>query len=99
MKEILKIYKIYQQKLIDLNATDFSDFLHTVKIFKKYKDISSLYSRKFKYILVDEYQDTNFIQSEWLRYLSEINSNIAASEMMTSLFIVGEVLKLKFFRI
>ena len=50
--------------------------MHTVKIFKKYKDISSLYSRKFKYILVDEYQDTNFIQSEWLRYMSEINSNI-----------------------
>jgi len=76
-RNFLKIYKIYQQKLIDLNAADFSDLiLHTVKIFKKYKDISSLYSRKFKYILVDEYQDTNFIQSEWLRYMSEINSNI-----------------------
>ena len=43
--------------------------MHTVKIFKKYEDISELYSKKFKYILVDEYQDTNFIQSEWLKYL------------------------------
>ena len=76
-KNFLNIYKIYQQKLIDLNCTDFSDLiLHTVKIFKKYKDISLIYSRKFKYILVDEYQDTNFIQSEWLKYLSKTNMNI-----------------------
>ena len=76
-KNFLKIYKIYQQKLIDLNAADFSDLiLHTVKIFEKYKDIAELYSRKFKYILVDEYQDTNFIQSQWLKYLSNQNQNI-----------------------
>ncbi len=73
----LKIYKIYQKKLIDLNCADFSDLiLHTVKIFQNYKDISSLYSKKFKYILVDEYQDTNFIQSEWLKHLSSVNMNI-----------------------
>ena len=76
-KNFLEIYKIYQKKLIDLNAADFSDLiLHTVKIFKNYKDISELYSKKFKYILVDEYQDTNFIQSEWLKYLSLHNKNI-----------------------
>ena len=76
-KNFLNIYKIYQQKLIDLNSADFSDLiLHTVKIFKTYKDISLLYSKKFKYILVDEYQDTNFIQSEWLKYLSKTNLNI-----------------------
>ena len=63
--------------MIDLNSADFSDLiLHTVKIFKIYKDISLLYSKKFKYILVDEYQDTNFIQSEWLKYLSKTNLNI-----------------------
>ncbi len=50
--------------------------MHTVKIFKNYKDISELYSKKFKYILVDEYQDTNFIQSEWLKHLSQHNKNI-----------------------
>ncbi len=76
-KNFLTIYKIYQQKLIDLNSADFSDLiLHTVKIFKNYDDISSIYSKKFKYILVDEYQDTNFIQSEWLKYLSAINMNL-----------------------
>ena len=45
-------------------------------IFKNYKDISELYSKKFKYILVDEYQDTNFIQSQWLKYLANQNQNI-----------------------
>ncbi len=76
-KKFLEIYKIYQQKLIDLNSADFSDLiLHTVKIFRNYKDILSIYSRKFKYILVDEYQDTNFIQSEWLKYLSATNMNL-----------------------
>ena len=76
-KNFLKIYKIYQTKLKDLNSADFSDLiLHTVKIFKKYDDIKKLYSKKFKYILVDEYQDTNFIQSEWLKYLSGTNLNI-----------------------
>ena len=76
-KNFLKIYKIYQKKLVDLNSTDFSDLiLHTVKIFKNFNDIKAIYSRKFKYILVDEYQDTNFIQSEWLKYLSETNMNL-----------------------
>ena len=76
-KNFLSIYKIYQQKLLELNCADFSDLiLHTVKIFEKYPDISSIYQKKFKYILVDEYQDTNFIQSEWLKYLSRENKNI-----------------------
>ena len=76
-KNFLSIYKIYQQKLIELNSVDFSDLiLHTVKIFTNNKDIATIYSKKFKYILVDEYQDTNFIQSEWLKYLAEHNQNI-----------------------
>ncbi len=76
-KSFLGIYKIYQQKLIDLNSADFSDLiLHTVKIFEKHSDISKIYSKRFKYILVDEYQDTNFIQSEWLKYLAKHNQNI-----------------------
>ena len=50
-KSFLGIYKIYQQKLIDLNAADFFDLiLHSVKIFEKHKDISKMYSKKFKYI-------------------------------------------------
>ncbi len=76
-KTILPIYKIYQQKLIDLNSCDFGDLiLHVVKILEKNKDIREIYSKNFKYILVDEYQDTNFIQSKWLKFLSEKNKNI-----------------------
>ena len=76
-KGFLKIYKIYQSKLMDLNACDFGDLiLHCVKIFEKNSDITKLYSKNFKYILVDEYQDTNLIQSKWLNYLAEYNENI-----------------------
>jgi len=76
-KGFLKIYKIYQLKLINLNACDFSDLiLHCVKIFDKNSDIVKLYSKNFKYILVDEYQDTNLIQSKWLNHLTTHNKNI-----------------------
>ena len=76
-KTILPLYKIYQQKLIDLNSCDFGDLiLHTVKILEFNSDIREIYSKNFKYILVDEYQDTNFIQSKWLNLLSEKNKNI-----------------------
>ena len=76
-KTILPLYKIYQQKLIDLNSCDFGDLiLHAVKILENYPDIRRIYSTNFKYILVDEYQDTNFIQSKWLNLLSEKNKNL-----------------------
>ena len=76
-KTILPVYKIYQQKLTDLNVCDFGDLiLHTVKILEKNIDIREIYSKNFKYILVDEYQDTNYIQSRWLNLLSEKNKNL-----------------------
>ncbi|MDC0631440.1 UvrD-helicase domain-containing protein [Candidatus Pelagibacter sp.] len=76
-KTILPVYKIYQQKLSDLNACDFGDLiLHVVKILEKNADIREIYSRNFKYILVDEYQDTNYIQSRWLNLLAEKNKNL-----------------------
>ena len=76
-KTILPLYKIYQQKLTDLNSCDFGDLiLHTVKILEYNLDVREIYSKNFKYILVDEYQDTNFIQSKWLNLLSEKNKNI-----------------------
>ena len=76
-KTILPLYKIYQKKLLDLNVCDFGDLiLHTVKILEKNLDIRKIYSNNFKYILVDEYQDTNFIQSKWLNLLSEQHKNI-----------------------
>ena len=76
-KTVLPLYKIYQQKLIDLNSCDFGDLiLHTVKILENYPDIRQIYSTNFKYILVDEYQDTNFIQNKWLNLLSEKTKNL-----------------------
>ena len=75
--QFLKIYKIYQTKLIDLNACDFGDLLlHSVKLFEKNDDICELYRNNFKYVLVDEYQDTNAIQSKWLNFLSSKYKNI-----------------------
>ena len=74
---ILKIYKIYQERLQILNSCDFGDLiLHCVTLFEKNSDILDLYSKNFKYILVDEYQDTNYIQSKWLNLLTSKNNNI-----------------------
>ncbi len=76
-KTILPVYKIYQKKLVDLNVCDFGDLiLHTVKILEKNLDIREIYSKNFKYILVDEYQDTNYIQSRWLNLLAQKNKNL-----------------------
>ena len=50
--------------------------LHCVKLFEKNQDIAEIYSKNFKYILVDEYQDTNFIQSRWLNLLSSYHKNL-----------------------
>jgi len=76
-KTVLPLYKIYQQKLLDLNACDFGDLiLHVVKILEKNLNIREIYSNNFKYILVDEYQDTNYIQSKWLNLLSEKHKNL-----------------------
>ena len=76
-KIISPLYKIYQQKLIDLNSCDFGDLiLHSVKILEKNSDIREIYQKNFKFILVDEYQDTNLIQSKWLKLLVSSNQNI-----------------------
>ena len=75
--QILKVYKIYQSKIKDLNACDFGDLiLYCVKLFEKNTDIKNIYSNNFKYILVDEYQDTNFIQNKWLNLIVNKNKNI-----------------------
>ena len=77
IKSILKVYKIYQEKTKDLNAFDFGDLiLYCVKLFEEHKDIREIYQKNFKYILVDEFQDTNFIQNKWLNLLVNENENI-----------------------
>ena len=77
LKSILKVYEIYQEKTKDLNAFDFGDLiLFCVKLFEDHKDIKEIYTKNFKYILVDEFQDTNFIQNKWLNLLVNEKENI-----------------------
>jgi DNA helicase II / ATP-dependent DNA helicase PcrA len=77
IKSILKVYEIYQNKTKDLNAFDFGDLiLFCVKLFDEHKDIREIYQNNFKYILVDEFQDTNFIQNKWLNLLVNGKQNI-----------------------
>src|SRR6056297_2346247 len=62
------LYRLYQARLRELNAVDFGDLLlHVVTIFQRHPDVLAQYQRWFRYILVDEYQDTNVAQYLWLR--------------------------------
>ena len=63
LKHIARAYKIYQTKLKENNAVDFDDIiLLTVKLLQEHEDVRAYYQRKFRYVLVDEYQDTNHLQ-------------------------------------
>ena len=74
---IIQLYTEYQKRLKMLNAVDFGDLLiYNIKLFNENLDICSEYQRKFKYILVDEYQDTNVAQYLWLRILAQEHNNI-----------------------
>ena len=74
---ILNIYKFYQERLKILNSCDFGDLiLLCVTMFENNPDILELYLNNFKYILVDEYQDSNYIQSKWLKLLAQKRNNI-----------------------
>ncbi|MBR0716809.1 ATP-dependent helicase [Bradyrhizobium liaoningense] len=67
-----KLYASYQERLKILNAADFGDLLlENIRIFREHPDILRQYQQRFKYILVDEYQDTNVAQYLWLRLLSQ----------------------------
>lgn len=76
---ILDIYRYYQRRLQELNACDFGDLLlHMINIFQdpENKEILNRYHQQFRYILVDEYQDTNVAQYLWLRLLAMGQDNI-----------------------
>ncbi|MEO1101587.1 MAG: UvrD-helicase domain-containing protein [Pseudomonadota bacterium] len=73
----IKCYETYQARLKVLNACDFGDLLiHNITLFQNNPDLLADFHSKFKYILVDEYQDTNVAQYLWLRLLAQGNSNI-----------------------
>ena len=68
----VELYKLYQDRLKTLNACDFGDLLlHVLELFQGHPDVLARYHRQFRYLLVDEYQDTNVIQYLWLRLLAQ----------------------------
>ncbi len=71
------LYAAYQERLRALNATDFGDLLMlTTHLLKKDAEVLAHYHKAFRYILVDEYQDTNLVQYYWLRLLAQAHKNI-----------------------
>jgi DNA helicase-2/ATP-dependent DNA helicase PcrA len=72
-----QFYELYQARLKALNACDFGDLmLHMLNILRRETDILQHYQQRFKYVLVDEYQDTNSVQYLWLRLLAQERKNI-----------------------
>jgi DNA helicase II / ATP-dependent DNA helicase PcrA len=75
-----KLYKAYQERLKILNAADFGDLLlENIRLFREQPDVLRQYQGRFRYILVDEYQDTNVAQYLWLRLLAQRTANDAAN--------------------
>ncbi len=73
----VELYQQYQKRLLELNAVDFGDLLmHTVTIFQTHVDVIERYQQLFRFILVDEYQDTNVAQYLWLRLIAGMHKNI-----------------------
>ena len=73
----LVLYRAYQERLVALNAADFGDLLlHGLTLFANHPDVLERWQQQFRYILVDEYQDTNVAQYLWLRILAQSHKNI-----------------------
>ncbi len=73
----VKLYMAYQTRLKELNATDFGDLLlECIRLFQTHPDVLADYHRRFRFILVDEYQDTNVAQYLWLRLLAQGSPNV-----------------------
>ena len=71
------LYAAYQERLRTVNAVDFGDLLlHNLTIFTGHKDVLADYQKRFRYLLVDEYQDTNVAQYLWLRLLAQAHHSI-----------------------
>jgi DNA helicase-2/ATP-dependent DNA helicase PcrA len=82
-----KLYEAYQQRLKTLNAADFGDLLlEMIRLFREQPDVLRQYQQRFKYILVDEYQDTNVAQYLWLRLIAQrvVESTLPATRAVTS---------------
>ncbi|EGD59179.1 ATP-dependent DNA helicase Rep [Novosphingobium nitrogenifigens DSM 19370] len=72
-----RFYALYQDRLRSINACDFGDLLlHMLNIFRRERDVLEQYQQRFRYVMVDEYQDTNAVQYLWLRLLAQGRRNI-----------------------
>lgn len=81
-EKYLQMFKLYNQRLKQLNVLDFEDLiLLNIKLFEEYADVLNKYQTWFRYILIDEYQDTNYAQFKWARLLAASHHNI---------FVVGD---------
>lgn len=77
VREVADAYHVYQQLLLDHNALDFGDLInYTLKLFQKRKNILKKFREQFKYILVDEFQDTNWAQYELIKVLAAPKNNL-----------------------
>ena len=75
--QIARVFKLYEQRLLASNSLDFDDLMiKTVRLLRKSAAVREKYNNKFKYILVDEYQDTNALQFSLIKYLTETQTNI-----------------------
>ncbi len=76
-RRILRLYEAYQERLKSLNVCDFGDLLlHNLTIFREHPDVLQEWQNRFRYVLVDEYQDTNLAQYLWLRLLAQAHHNL-----------------------
>ncbi len=76
-KKVIECYKLYQEQLKNNNALDFDDLLvKTVELFENNKDVLEYYRERFKYIMVDEYQDTNTVQFKFISMLAKEHRNL-----------------------
>lgn len=76
--EVAQAYHVYQNLLLENSALDFGDLInYTIKLFRKRRDILKKFQKKFKYILVDEFQDTNWVQYDLVKMLAGENNNIS----------------------
>ncbi len=76
-KHIYDVYKRYQEELMNANAMDFDDLLwNGVKLLEQNPDILAYYSGRFRYIMVDEYQDTNYLQYKLIKMLASTHGNL-----------------------